>query len=171
MRSHDSFMNGKIKPGKSPLYILTLVAILVCFLGFVVFTILGIADFRSKEEKAEDHRQELINHSLFDDALHFGKKILENSDDLSNKDTVKRISCLSLPKTGTSKKSKKIVLIEYKNDHPSYCYSTTISNTYVLSPGIDYDAFKRQYKTHTELVLEDGDLDILFEEAEKILWH
>ena len=164
-------MDEKIKPGKSPLYILILILISICIVGFLTFIILGIADFRSKEEKAEDYRQELISHSLFDDALRFGKDILENSDSLSNKGTVKKISCLSIPKSGTLKKGKKVVQIEYNNDLPPYCYSTTIGNSYVLTPSLNYDLFKGQYSIYTELVLEGGDLDILFEEAEKVLWQ
>ena len=61
-------------------------------------------------------------------------------------------------------------MIEY-NDNSSYCYIATISNTYVFSAYANYNSTKRQSQMYTELVLEGDDLDILFEEAEKALWH
>ena len=161
-----TFMDEKLKVGKSPLYVLTVCVAVICVVAFLVFSVLGLVDFRTDKQKEADYRKELINHSLFDDAKEFAEKILESVDNITNRNTVVRISCIRTYNSSYRNEEQKVVLIEYNS--VTYCYSTTkYSSSYILCNPQVYSVLKNNSRVLSKLILEGEDLNILFEEAEK----
>ena len=149
-----------IKPGYPVLILKLLLAL--CVLGFCICSYFAFTDTRSEEQKQADHREELINQPLFEDAKIFADKILKEPSTLLSRTKVTRISCM---KISISKTIKKIVLIETTRSDFSVCYYTAYGDQYVK---VGTDMYDQMYNyKRSELILEGQDLDILFEEAEK----
>ena len=161
-------MDEKIRVGISPIYFLTVLVTIVSVVSFFVFSIVGLVDFRSEEERAAEHRESIINNPMFADAERYAKSILTAPDSIKNRDTVKRVYCVNILKSIQKDTKVKAVVIECYGG--SYYYLNT-KGYYVTSYYDMYYQMTREGKVLSELELVGEDLDILFEEAEKQLWH
>lgn len=159
-------MDEKLKVGKSPLCVLTVCVAVICVVAFLVFSVLGLVDFRTDKQKEEDYRNELIENPLFEDAEKYAKEILYSPDSITNRNTLIRISCIRVYNSNHPNDEQRVILLEYTT--ATYCYSTTqYSSAYMVCNPSLYSAVKNNSRVLNKLVLEGDDLNILFEEAGK----
>lgn len=151
-------MVDKLKVGISLILIIMRILIACMIIGFCATTVLGGVDFRTEEEIQLEHRNQVINNSLFEEAMNFGKEIVTKNE----QDIVKSVSCLKIRK---SKTTIKLVLIDYKGSYVDKCYMTTHIGIYALVSTNNYSLMKKNYREFSELVLEGEDLEILYEEV------
>ena len=149
-------MNVKLKVTKSPMLRLVHILTVLCILGFLVCTFLAATDLRTEEQKAAEHRQSLMSHSLFETTSECAKLFRQRHPSY----TISRISCV-----GTVRSSAKAALIE--TNHGTFCYAT-VQGVWGVETYLEfYDNIASPQFNYYELVIEGDDISILFEEVNK----
>lgn len=149
----------KLKPSPA-LRAIRLMAILGLLLS-VLCTYLSAEDLRTKKQKEIDHHEYVVSNPVFDEAVYFAKRILNDPNDICHWSEVSEIN---VARSSGGVYRVQIVLKSGENVNFS---KFSNNNEGYTEKGGSFSLFVKENRITDSIYISGDDLDILYGEAKK----